>query len=171
MATYKLISSVTVGSGGATTMTFSSIPQTYTDLVLKYSARGDSTGSGGLSIRFNTTTTNYSERLLYGVGAGNPVQSVATSSQTALVWGLSNESSTTANTFSNGEFYILNYTGSNNKSVSGESATENNANAANIYIDAGLWSNSAAITTITVLVSGGNFVQNTTAYLYGISNA
>jgi len=53
--TYTLISSVTVGSGGAATMTFSSIPQTYTDLLVRVSARNTSTSGSGLNMRFNST--------------------------------------------------------------------------------------------------------------------
>jgi hypothetical protein len=56
--TYKLISSVTVGSGGATTMTFSSIPQTYTDLLLKISSRNTTGGADNHRVTFNGNTTN-----------------------------------------------------------------------------------------------------------------
>ena len=149
---YVLLETVTVGAAGAASVTFNNIPQSgYTDLVVKFSARGDTTGGGGVSFRFNGATTGYSERLLYGTGTS--ALSANTSSQTALVWGLSDASGSTANTFSNGELYVPNYTSSNYKSVAIDSVDENNATAANIYMDAGLWSNTAAITSITVLVS------------------
>ena len=78
----------------------------------------------------------------------------------------------TANTFANGEFYIPNYAGSTNKSVSADGVTENNATAARATLTAGLWSNTAAINQITLLpIAGGTFAQYSTATLYGISNS
>jgi len=59
--TYKLISSVTVGSGGAATIGFTSIPATYTDLLLSYSGRIDQTGNvRQVDISFNSNTSNFS---------------------------------------------------------------------------------------------------------------
>ncbi len=72
------------------------------------------------------------------------------------------------NTFANGEIYIPNYTASVNKSVSIDSVTENNATSAIAALDAGLWANTAAITSINLNGNNGNFVQYSTAYLYGI---
>ena len=59
--TYSLISSVTVGSGSAATIGFTSIPATYTDLLLSYSARIDQTGIvRQVDISFNGSTSNFS---------------------------------------------------------------------------------------------------------------
>jgi hypothetical protein len=165
--TYKLIASQVVGSGGASSITFSSIPQTFTDLKLVMSGRNNSVV--GTYMTFNGSSSGYSERLLYGTG------SAANSTNTSgsyINWSfLSNVSSDTANTFSNSEFYIPNYTGSNYKSVSSDSVTENNATAANIYVNAALWSNTAAITSITLTCNTAQFVQYSTFYLYGIKNS
>ena len=71
MATFIKIASVTVGSGGATSMSFTSIPNTYTDLVIKISARGTDNSSNGWNqgaITFNSSTTGYSSKLLLGRG-------------------------------------------------------------------------------------------------------
>jgi hypothetical protein len=81
-------------------------------------------------------------------------------------------STSTASTFSNAELYIPNYAGSNNKSSSVDGVSENNATASNMALTANLWSDTAAITSIKLTpAGGGNFVQYSTAYLYGISNA
>ena len=167
MATYTLISSVTVGSGGAANIEFTSIPSTYTDLVIKNSLRATGATSGGF-LTFNNNTTGYSERLLYGTGSAS---GSANNSGAGFVWAFETVLSTyTANTFSNGDIYIPNYTSSNYKSVSVDNVQENNATASDQYLVAGLWSNTSAITSIK-LASGSTFAQHSTAYLYGISNA
>lgn len=161
-------STVTVGAGGASSIDFSSIPATYTDLVLKISTRVNQIV--GSYLQFNGSASGYSERLLYGTGSS---AASANTSGTILNWGfLTNTSSTTANTFSNSELYIPNYAGSTNKSISSDSVTENNATASDIYVNAGLWSNTAAINRITLYPSGSAvFVQYSTASLYGIKNS
>ena len=166
--TMTLIASNTVGSGGVSSVTFSSIPQTgYTDLVLKSSMRATGATSGGF-LTFNGSTTGYSEKLLYGTGS---VAGSASNSGAGFVWVFETVLSTyTANTFSNNEIYIPNYTSSNNKSVSADNVQENNATGSNQYLVAGLWSNTAAITSINI-ASGSSFDQYSTFYLYGISNS
>ena len=164
--TYSKLAEVTVGSGGIPSFTFNNIPQNYNDLILLYSIRTTDIDGAGTYIRFNGTTSGYSERLLYGTGT--TATSASTTTQTALVWGLANESDMTANTFASGQVYIPNYAGSQNKSVSIESVQETNATASNIYIDAGLWSNVTAINSVTLLPNFGNFAQHSTATLYGV---
>jgi hypothetical protein len=82
-----------------------------------------------------------------------------------------NASTSTASTFSNSSFYIPNYADSNNKTVSIDSVTENNGTIAFLGLSAFLWSNTAAITTVQLRLGYGNFVQHTTATLYGIKKA
>lgn len=171
MATYTLISSVTVGSGGAANIEFVSIPATYTDLLLKYSVRTERTNDPGdeIFITFNNSGSSYSGRYVRGYGTGVD-SSTLSSSYLNRNWASTNNA--TSNTFANQELYIPNYTSSNNKSVSLDSVSENNASSANTVLVAGLWSNSAAITSIKLVPEiGPNFVQYSTAYLYGISNA
>jgi hypothetical protein len=167
--TYTLISSVTVGSGGAANITFSSIPSTYTDLCLKISLRSAYSGpADNISIGFNGSTASFNIKLLYGTGSSVAIYNASNNSNVATIVG----ATATSNTFGNGEIYIPNYTGSNYKSISADSVGENSASAAQQYLYAGLWSNTSAITSIA-LTSGNsaNFAQYSTAYLYGISNA
>jgi len=165
--TYKAIATVEVGAGGAANIEFTSIPQTYTDLVVKVSGRSTTTTTG-VDITFNGSSTSYTNRRLYGTGSTAASDSAGTAyiSNTMIA-----DSSYTANTFGNGEFYIPNYTNSNNKSVSVDGASENNATTALMMLTAGLWSNSAAITSVKITPNAGNFVQYSTATLYGISNS
>jgi hypothetical protein len=159
--TFTLIASSTVGAGGAASIDFTSIPSTYTDLVVKISTRFNS-ANAAIKIGFNSSTTNLSIRYLYGSG------SAASSGSDAQIYAYANSSGSTASTFGNSEVYIPNYTSSNNKSVSVDAVTENNATAADMLLGAGLWSNTAAITAIGLVPISGNFVQYSTAYLYGI---
>ena len=75
----------------------------------------------------------------------------------------------TANTFNSTTFYIPNYAGSTNKSFSFDQVNENNTTAANQVLGSVLWSNTAAITSISLTSPGYNFVQYSTASLYGIT--
>jgi hypothetical protein len=166
--TYTLIASSTVGSGGATTIDFTSIPSTYTDLLLKVSLRGDqASNTNAYLISFNGSSTTFTNRRVYGNGA-----SAASDSGSTNDFLVANGSSTTANTFQNGDIYIPNYAGSTNKSFSIDEVVENNATTGYNILSAGLWSTTSAINRVTLTGNGSTkFVQYSTAYLYGISNS
>jgi hypothetical protein len=165
MATYIQIgSTVTVGSGGQAAIEFTSIPATFTDILVRVSLR--MTDQVATSLTFNNSSSGYSERLLYGNGSS---AASASASGSSLGWAyLANTTAHTANTFSNCDIYIPNYAGSTYKSVSSDSVYENNATGAEQYLNAGLWSNTAAITSVKLFPSSGTFVQYSTASLYGI---
>jgi hypothetical protein len=163
--TMTLISSVTVGSGGAASIDFNSIPQTYTDLCVKFSIR-PTTSSDSIAIKFNSSTTGYSSKNLEG---GN--SSVTSSTSPASGRYINYAVTTTASTYTNGEVYIPNYAGSTYKSIQADAVGE--ANAAIAYIDMNgiLWSNTAAITSVTFYIVSYNIEQYSTASLYGISKS
>jgi len=168
--TYTLISSVTVGSGGAANIEFTSINADYTDLLLSFSLRTTrSLEKDDPVVQFNNNGSNYSYRVLLGTGSAATSYSGGTS---FIYLGECNGDTSTASTFSNQTMYIPNYASSNNKSVSIDSGQENNATAANSDIIAGLWANSSAITSIKIYSAGAHTIkQYSNAYLYGISNA
>jgi hypothetical protein len=170
--TYTLISSVTVGSGGATSIGFTSIPSTYTDFKLVASLRSSTTfGNVWYDSYITVNGANLSWRDIIGLGSGTPSSRNDTTSFVTL--GVPS-SDATASTFGNLEIYIPNYAGSNNKSASMDGVSENNATAAGMGLHAGLYSSSSAITSITITPYNSptaKFVQYSTAYLYGISNA
>jgi hypothetical protein len=164
--TFELIASSTVGSGGAASIDFTSIPSTFTDLVVKLSLRNNSAGTVQIvNISFNGNTANFSAKNVQGNG------SAAGSFSQARRISLASGAGSTSNTFSNADIYIPNYAGSTNKSFSGDSVNENNATTSFQSLDAGLWSNTTAISSIAITPDSGSFVQHTTAYLYGVSNA
>jgi hypothetical protein len=170
--TYELIGSATVGSGGAPSITFSSISGVYTDLILKASLRASSTGGGDdlALISFNGNTSNFSARWVYGNGSSAASGNSTTALARLVSW--IDDSGYTASTFGNLEIYIPNYAGSSNKSFSTDGVAETNGTAGIDVMTAGLWSNTAAITSVSLApYSGGNLAQYSTAYLYGVKNA
>jgi hypothetical protein len=164
--TYVKIASVTVGSGGAASMDFSSIVSTYTDLMVLVSARNTSTSGGSINMKFNGSSSNYSNRYVQGNGAA-----ASSATYTAGILGEINVSNTTASTFASNAFYIPNYSGSTFKSVSVDAVGENNATTAYTTLDAGLWSDTSVINQITLTPSSNSFAQYSTATLYGISKS
>jgi hypothetical protein len=168
--TFELIASTTLGSS-ASSIDFTSISSAYTDLCLKLSCRGtDSALDIVNKINFNGSTSGYSDRFIQGNGSA-----VVSGSN---VWGgaagfagETDGTSSGSNVFANVEIYIPNYTSSNNKSYSVDSVIENNATSAFMHLIAGLWSNTAAITSISLTLQSGSFAANSAVYLYGVKNA
>ena len=169
--TYTLISSTTLTTTTAS-VTFSSIPQTYTDLLLKISPRTTNTSFGEtIRIRPNNLTANGSAIVLRGF-SGTSTSSYTYSN--VLATNNSLGATATANTFASIDVYILNYTSSNYKSFSSDAVSENNASDGRLDIIASLWSDTAAITSLVLdndAPSPFSFTANSTFYLYGIKNS
>jgi hypothetical protein len=170
MATYTLISSNVLASSAAS-VTFSAIPATYTDLVIKISGRLEDTGSSFPRIRFNgITTTTYSATYLRGDGSS--ANSARDPNDSYIAYMIEDNASNTSNTFSNQEIYIPSYTASQSKPVGISYARESNSTSTdvNLGVVAGLWRNNAAITEISLTPISTNYTTGSTFYLYGISN-
>jgi hypothetical protein len=164
--TMQLIETKTLGTAAAS-IEFTSIPQDGTDLIAKVSARDTATSSFGVTVLLkpNGSTSNLSQRRLFGLGSGSPA------SDTTTQWrGIGVATNQTSNTFGNTEFYIANYAGSTNKSASIDGAAENNATDNFMLIGALLWSDTSAITSITFSPDPTfNFQIGTTISLYKIT--
>jgi hypothetical protein len=161
------IASVTVGSGGSATISFSSIPSTYTDLCVKVSARSTANGGQNVYATLNGVTSGYSDKFLFGNGssAGSANSGNTTAACGCVIPG----ADFTSNTFGNGEIYIPNYTSGNNKSFGSDSVSENNATLSYQQMFNNLLS-VGSINAISLFISSGNFVQYSTATLFGIKN-
>jgi hypothetical protein len=169
--TFTKIASVSVGVLGASTIDFTSIPSTYTDLCLKVSYREVFAASfltPNIYLNGVNTGTSYSGRRLEGNGAS--AGSASYSSGAKATAENINAGSSTASTFTSAEIYIPNYAGSNNKSWSMDIVTENNATTSFAELHASLFSNTSAINRVT-LEAPSSFVQYSTAVLYGIKNS
>jgi hypothetical protein len=166
--TYIKIASYSA-TGTVAYIEFTSIPSTYTDLVVKLSSRTASASQAdAVKVTFNGATANYSGKGLgadAGSGSAFSFNNTGTASFSDAYFTSTDANS--ANAFGNGEIYIPNYTTTSNKSVSGDSVTENNGATAYPELAAGLWSDSATISTIR-LTPGSSFKQYSTATLYGI---
>jgi hypothetical protein len=173
MATYTLISSNVLTSSAAS-ITFSSIPATYTDLVVRWSSRADNASAANTNwVELNSDTAgNYSYRYLQGGGSAG-VSSAGGSAEAALYGGRQDAANATANTFGSAEMYIPSYTANQKKPVSFDSRQEDNSTEAFAMAMATLWQGTAAITSIKIRPNAGgqNFVSGSSFYLYGISNA
>lgn len=164
---FTAIASTTVGAGGASSITFSSIPGTYTDLLVYLSGRSTRNDSAQevVDIGFNGAYTSLS-----GIRLASGGSSVFGGSATYL--GTASTDTGTASMFGNCYIYIPNYAGSTYKGHSVDGNGENNGTSATIQIAAGLWSSSSAITSINMKPqSGSNWTQYSSATLYGIKNS
>lgn len=152
-------------SAAQASITFSSIPQTFTDLLIVTSLRdsGSTNGWTNAYIRPNGLSTNLSTRVLYGFSS-----TVGSFSDT-FIYHETVGGGSSANTFSNSSIYIANYTASAAKSISVDTSTANNGGNAINAIVAGLWNSTAAITSLSLVAEVGNFVQYSSATLYGIT--
>jgi hypothetical protein len=174
-----LISTTTLESTTAV-IELASIPQTFTDLLILGSARSASTTTNlgeydPMGYRFNGSTTSFSGRVLAGRGDIVETSSLTTITGSAggtygrMTQNGVNNSLSGTNIFSSFSWYIPNYSLAQNKSWSMDFVNERNATNAAQEIAAGLWSNTSAITSISLTLVVAGFVAGTRLSLYGIT--
>lgn len=166
--TYEKIATVSVGAAGTSSIDFTSIPGTYTDLTILCSLRTDNSASSYgemVYIKLNGSTTNFTLKRLEAYGT-----TVSASSETDGRFGRANNAAQTASAFSNILLYLPNYAGSTNKPWYSDAVNDTNGSTNEMFFHGALWSNTAAITSISLVGSevGSKFVQYSTATLYGI---
>lgn len=164
-ANHVLLRRITL-SASAASITFDNIPQTgYTDLKLVVSGRSTGTDSP-VGITFNGVGTGYSWRRIYGNGSA--ASSLSGSDSFALHI---DTSSMTANTFSNSEVYIPNYSVAGvAKSYSIDTALETNATGGELFMLAALSTATAAISSITLTAYSNSLAAGSSFSLYGIAD-
>jgi hypothetical protein len=165
---FESIATTTVGAGGAATVTFSSIPSTYTHLQIRGIARNTrAVAFDNIYIYFNSdTAANYSSHFLYGDGSttGAGASTNATDGGLALSVG----ASSTASCFGVGIIDILDYANTN-KYKTYRSLTGGDANGSGqVLLRSGNWRSNSAITSMTLFPTVGNFTQYSSFALYGI---
>jgi hypothetical protein len=156
----------------ATSVTFSGIPQNYTDLKLVISARvSNSATQGILDIQFNGSSANFDLRYL-GQSNTSVVSYTRASGFGTNMAGYYPAANSTASTFGNVELYFPNYSSTTaSKSVFIDAVMENNSSTIQNGLVSGLWSQNSAITSLTFSeTTGGNLVSGSTFTLYGVSN-
>ena len=168
-ATYELIASNTLGSSAAS-VTFSSIPATYTDLVLRYSAKHTGGSQQYIYITLNNNTSSvYSDTSLSGNGSSASSSRDSSSAPTAI-YGLL-LGGTGDDGFNSGEIYFPSYTANQNKPFSVFNVTEDNATASQINAVAFLFSSTSAISEIKFQPGANNLETGSSFFLYGIKNS
>ena len=169
--TYEPISTQTLGTATAT-VTFSSIPQTYTDLICVMEGRGSRADfDDEVKIQLNSdTASNYSTTILSGSGS---VAGSSRASNSAFVIGRITSASATASNRSNIIININNYSNATTYKTVLLRLNEPPSGGADdgVTLNAGLWRNTAAITTLTLTTTSGNFNSGCTFTLYGIKAA
>lgn len=157
--TYEPIATAN-GTGSSGVVTFSSIPATYTDLVVASNIIGDANSAVRIRLNGDTTDSNYSYVLLYGNGS---VAGSTYNAATQIYIGHANTSSPNASITS-----LNNYANSTTFKTA-----LNRGNQVNQFVSAvsGLWKNTAAITSVTIVMDSGNFTTGSTFTIYGIKAA
>jgi len=165
-ANYVLLSRITVSAYGASSVTFLNIPQTgYTDLKIVASVRGAVAGVfEPITVLPNGSGSNGTRIALYGSGS-----TAGSENASNIRFDYFTGNSATANTFGSGEIYIPNYTSSSFKSFSMEAVGEDASTTTAMAMTAGLWSTTAAITSLQLTALNGNILADSEFSLYGIS--
>ena len=166
---YESIATVTVGAGGSSSVTFSSIPSTYKHLQIRMMVREAGTGANGsyVGMRFNSdTSSNYTMHRLLGDGSSasaaayvsqntNYLERVASASQGSNVFGVI-------------VVDILDYTNTNKYKTSRNLGGWDSNGSGWLTFNSNLWSSTSAITQIDLGIDTGNFQQYSSFALYGV---
>jgi hypothetical protein len=163
---YESIATVTAPAGGSVSIDFTSISSAYTHLQIRGINRNE-TANNTFRLRFNSDSgSNYSRHYLFG--DGSTAQAAAGASQTSIGAGIIATSSNGANIFSGFVIDILDYANTSKyktmRSLGGYDAN----GSGNIGLFSGVWLNTAAITSITLLSDSGDQNQYSSFALYGI---
>ena len=159
-------------SGSASTISFTALPQNFTDLVGVVSGRLLTGGRGDLSVRFNGDTASsnlYSTTRLYGAGSGGGISDRPYGSSASFgILSAVQSTETTSNVFTSVAFWIPNYTANTFKQIVSDGVVENNATEAFQLLSAVLYRSTSAIQSVSIF-SGANFSSLSTFSLYGVT--
>ncbi len=168
-SSYESIASAT-GTGSSNTITFSSIPATYSHLQIRSIARDTNTNNDWSSIRIrlnSDTGTNYVRHLL--AADGTTVTATGATAQSSMIAnGAARQNGSTANIMGVSIIDFIDYA-STTKNKTMKAISGNDVNGSGfIRLNSGLWLNTNAITTIELFTDGGFWTTASTFALYGI---
>lgn len=170
--TYKLIEGKKL-TDNQSSVTFTSIPDTYTDLLLYTSLRYGSGGDSRIFFNFNNTGYVASSETMTGYsvnGSNNTAGETFTGNGVVNLAAYTGTSESTLQ-FATSHFYIANYKNTTrHKTITAESVQHSNNSTVFYTHGCAKWSSTSAITSIEIKPGSNNFIINSTFYLYGISN-
>jgi hypothetical protein len=153
-----------------TALAFSSIPQTYTDLMVILSVRGKGYNGSDMSLKFNGSSSNYVSRYFWKDGNSSSATSEIGGTTSAFV-GIIPGLQAGSNAYGMMSIYIPNYaSGSLYKSLGIETISERNGNDQWLFIGSSLWNDSSPITSL-IVTCAQQYTGANTAHLYGIKNS
>jgi hypothetical protein len=169
LSSYSSIATQTVGSGGASSITFNSIPSTYTHLQIRMLARATDNNTIVYG-RFNGSGVNYARHNIYANGSSATAN--ATTSTDASFFGTCSPNAVNSSMFGTSIIDILDYANTNkNKTVRSLAGSDHNATAGFdgwFYLQSGLWADTSAINSINLFAGAGSFAQYSSFALYGV---
>jgi hypothetical protein len=160
---YESIATTTVGSGGASSITFSSIPATFKHLQIRGIGKPTSAGGQEVYIRYNgdSAATSYFSHQLYGNGTAAVSASYGTVNQAYITYWSGSE-------FGSFVCDILDYSNTNKNTTSRALGGHDLNGSGFILLRSGLWINTSAVSSINLFLSSGNFAEYSQLALYGI---
>lgn len=167
--TFESIATVSVDSGGASSITFSSIPSTYKHLQIRILGR-DSAGEGTFNLQLNSDTTlsNYRRHYMYSTGSGTPVTGTNSTNRTYTINNIP-YNAVASGVFGVAVIDLVDYSSNSKyKTIRALGGYHGGSNRV-VMANSNLWLNTSAVTSITLNVdTGNNWAQYTHAALYGI---
>jgi len=165
---FESIATVTVGSGGASSIEFTSIPGTYQHLQVRWVGRSTAAATEVSALgRFNSDTgNNYSQHVL--IGSGSAASAFGASSQSSVIAGYLTGDNATASVFGAGCIDILDYVSTSKNTTMRSIAGADTNGGGSIRLYGGGYFNTGAITSVALTLTSGNWKQHSTAALYGI---
>ena len=166
-AAYDSIATTTVGAGGASSITFSSIPSSYTHLQIRFMARRTTSSAADTTIRFNSDSgANYKSHYIIGDGAS--VSAGSPGATTSILNWYTTGSDATSGVFGIDILDILDYSNTNKYKTTRTLSGFDNNGSGNVVFSSGLYLSTNAISNITLIPNSGNFVEYSSFALYGI---
>ena len=170
---FESIATVTVGAGGSSSVSFTSIPSTYSHLQIRFIARGESTLARVALRANNDSNANYTLHYLYGNGSSAGAGGIGSQGQIDLT--TIPTSSQTASAFGAAVVDILDYANTNKyKTIRSLGGDDLNGSGGYSILYSGAWLSTSAINRIDIIpgtVGTGNIAQYSTFALYGIKSS
>ena len=161
---FEHIETITVGAGGAASLTFSSIPSTYKHLQIRGIVK--MTGAGTYpGLRFNNDSSSiYKAHMIYGQGSGSPASTVAGTTD-RLDWAVGDGVTTNYWGFVTD---ILDYASTTKYKTTRCLGGVDNNGSGQVNFASGLWQSTSATTSLVILTTSSTFAQHSTFALYGV---